>query len=112
MVLRIAFPLTPLDSIYTNCRGCGGAAGKTGRAKSVTRDINKPAFINLRTLGRCENGTHSVFSQIQTLGRTPGVGTLPLAVVPNLGFLPRRQNRPQLGKLPPTRLGAIIPLAH
>src|SRR5882762_6585542 len=86
MVLRIAFPATPLDShLYKLPGGCGGQAGKTvGRVCAM--DTNKPAFINLQTLYRCEKGFLVRFqSNRNPLGKTPRGGVPPpLANVPNL----------------------------
>jgi len=107
MVLRIAFAATPLDShLYKLPGGCGGEAGKTvGRI--CTMDTNNPEFINLRTLVVPNKSSAFVFSQIQTLwAKHAGWVSAPLANVPILAI----KIGPQLGKLPPTRLGAIIPL--
>jgi len=94
MVLRIAFPATPLDShLYKLPGGCGGQAGKTvGRVCAM--DTNKPAFINLQTLYRCEKGCLVRFqSNRNPLGKTPGVGYPRHSPTFRISLLPRRQNR-------------------
>ena len=111
MVLRIAFPATPLDShLYKLPGGCGGKAGKTvGRVCAM--GTNKPAFINLRTLVVPKKSDAFVFSQIQTLwAKHPGWGALTTRRCSESRSFPGVKIGPQLGKLPPTRLGAIIPL--
>src|SRR6266403_2429454 len=106
MVLRIAFPATPLDShLYKLPGGCGGQAGKTvGRVCAM--DTNKPAFINLQTLYRCEKGCLVRFqSNRNPLGKTPGVGVRTTRRCSESRSFRGVKIGPQLGKLPPTRAG-------
>ena len=58
-----------------------------------------------------KNSNSFVFSQIQTLwAKHPGWGTPPTRQCSESRFFRGVKIGPQLGKLPPTRLGAIIPL--
>ncbi len=92
MVLRIAFPATPLDSHLYKLPGGGGEAGKTvGRV--CTMDTNKPAFINLRTLVVPKTSSAFFFSQIQTLWAKHRCGCPHESPMFRISLLTKRQNR-------------------
>jgi len=88
--------------------GGWGEAGKTvGRV--CTMQPNKPAFINLRTLVVPKKRNALIFSQSKLFGQSTRRGC-PHHSVPNLALSQASKSVHSFGKLPPTRLGAIIPL--
>src|SRR5882762_6072801 len=85
MVLRIAFPATPLDSHrYKLPGGVGVKQGKLP-AKFVQWTLTSLHSSTYELLVAAKNSNSFVFSQIQTLwANTRGGVPLPLADVPNL----------------------------
>ena len=111
MVLRIAFPSTPLDShLYKLPGGVGVQQGKSS-AKSIQGTLTSLHSSTYELLIAAKSGNSLVFSQIQTLwAKHPGWGALTTRQCSGSRSFPGVKIGPQLGKLPPTRLGAIIPL--
>ena len=93
MVLRIAFPATPLDSHrYKLPGGVGVQQGKPS-AKSVQGTLTSLHSSTYELLVAAKNGNSFVFSQIQTLCAKHRGGYLPHPPMFRISLLPRRQNR-------------------
>ena len=94
MVLRIAFPATPLDShLYKLPGGVGVQQGKSS-AKSVQGTLTSVHSSTYELLVAAKNGNSFVFSQIQTLwAKHPGMGYPGHSPMFRISLLPRRQNR-------------------
>jgi len=106
MVLRIAFPATPLDSHqYKLPGGVGVKQGKLS-AKFVQWTLTSVHSSTYELFVAAKNSNSFVFSQIQTLwAKHPGWGTLPTRRCSESRSFPGAKIGPQLGKLPPTRAG-------
>src|SRR6266478_1796863 len=111
MVLRIAFPGTLLDSHLYKLPGGVGVTQAKRSAEFVQWTLRSVHSSTYELLVAAKNGISFVFSQIQTLwAKHPGWGTPPTRRCSESRFFRGVKIGPQLGKLPPTRLGAIIPL--
>jgi len=92
-------------------RGVWGVNQEKLSAKSVQGTLTSLHSSTYELLVAAKNGNSFVFSQIQTLwAKHPGWGTPPTRRCSESRFFRGVKIGPQLGKLPPTRLGAIIPL--
>ena len=106
MVLRIAFPATPLDShLYKLPGGVGVQQGKPS-AEFVQGTLTSVHSSTYELLVAAKNGNSFVFSQIQTLrAKHPGWGPLATRQCSGSRSFRRGKIGPQFGKLPPTRAG-------
>ena len=109
MVLRIAFPATPLDShLYKLPGGVGVKQGKLP-AEFVQWTLTSVYSSTYELFVAAKNSNSFVFSQIQTLwAKHPGWGTL--ADVPNLASSEASKSVHSLASCRLPGLGAIIPL--
>src|SRR5882762_1247985 len=111
MVLRIAFPATPLDSHLCKLPGGVGVNQEKLSSKSVQRTLTSLHSSTYELLVAAKNGNSFVFSQIQTLwAKHPGWGTPATRQRSESRNFPGVKIGSEVGKLPLTRLGAIIPL--
>src|SRR6267154_4939432 len=111
MVLRIAFPATPLDSHLCKLPGGVGVNQEKLSAEFVQWTLTSLHSSTYELFVAAKNCNSFVFSQIQTLwAKHPGWGTLASRQCSGSRSFRGVKIGPQLGKLPPTRLGAIIPL--
>ena len=111
MVLRIAFPATPLDSHLYKLPGAVGAKPGKPSAKFVQWTLTSLHSSTYELFVAAKNSNSFVFNQIQTLWvKHPGWGALTTRECSGCRSFRGVRVGPQLGKLPPTRLGAIIPL--
>src|SRR6267378_3697447 len=85
MVLRIAFPATPLDSHLCKLPGGVGVKQAKPSAEFVQWTLTSLHSSTYEFFVAAKNGNSFVFSRIQTLwAKHPGWGTLALANVPDL----------------------------
>jgi len=106
MVLRIAFPATPLDShLYKLPGGVGVKQGKAS-AEFVEWTLTSLHSSTYELFVAAKNGNSFVFSRIQTLwAKHPGWGVRTTRRCSGPRFFRGVKIGPQLGKLPPTRAG-------
>ena len=111
MVLRIAFPATPLDSHPYKLPGGVGVKQAKPSVGFVQWTLTSLHSSTYKLFIAAKKDNSFVFSQIETLwAKHPGWGVRTTRRCSESRFFRGVKIGPQLGKLPPTRLGAIIPL--
>src|SRR6266403_3582942 len=111
MVLRIAFPATPLDSHLYKLPGGVGVKQAKPSVGVVQWTLTSLHSSTYKLFIAAKKDNSFVFSQIETLwAKHPGWGTPATRQRSESRSFPGVKIGSEVGKLPLTRLGAIIPL--